>query len=114
MLVNSFFSTSLRLALGPTYGYRGLFPREIADHSPTSAAKVVELYLHSPIRLDGVVLRDFTYTFMSQMAQYVTEERNNRIRKCARNVSVLKELTFRQEAEHNMQKGKVIFSGTDA
>jgi hypothetical protein len=41
-------------------GYRGLFPWEVerpgheADHSPASSA--VELYLHSPIRLHGVVL----------------------------------------------------------
>jgi hypothetical protein len=34
-------------------------PRREADHSPTSSAEVkerVELYLHSPIRLHGVVL----------------------------------------------------------
>jgi hypothetical protein len=45
-------------------GSRGSFPEEKlpgreADHSPPSSAEVrecVELYLHSPIRLHGVVL----------------------------------------------------------
>jgi len=46
-------------------GYRGLFswgikwPGQEADHSPPSNAEVkewVELFLHSPIRLPGVVL----------------------------------------------------------
>jgi hypothetical protein len=39
-------------------GTRGCFPEGEADHSPPSSAEVkewVELYLHSPIRLHGVV-----------------------------------------------------------
>jgi hypothetical protein len=39
--------------------------RREADHSPPSSAEVkewVELYLHSPIRLHGVVLRGSTGT----------------------------------------------------
>jgi hypothetical protein len=56
-------------------GYQGLFlavkrPGREADHSPPSSAEVkecVELYLHSPLHLPGVVLsyklRDsFTFT----------------------------------------------------
>jgi hypothetical protein len=48
-----------------SYGYRGLFPRGVkrpvreADHSPTASAEVkenVDLYIHYPIRLHGVVL----------------------------------------------------------
>jgi hypothetical protein len=40
-------------------GTRGSFPRGGADHSPPSSAEVkewVELYLHSPIHLYGVVI----------------------------------------------------------
>jgi hypothetical protein len=40
-------------------GTRGSFPGGKADHSPPSIAKLkecIELYLHSPIRLHGMVL----------------------------------------------------------
>jgi hypothetical protein len=63
------FTTASRTALGPTQpliqGVKGaLFlgvkrPGSEADHSPPPSAEVkecVELYLHSPIRLHGVVL----------------------------------------------------------
>jgi hypothetical protein len=62
------FTTASRTALGPTQppiqyvpGARSLWakwPEREADHSPPSSAGVkecVELYLHSPIRLHGVV-----------------------------------------------------------
>jgi hypothetical protein len=44
-------------------GTRGSFPGREADHSPPSSVEVkewVELYLHSPIRLHGVVLSSKT------------------------------------------------------
>jgi hypothetical protein len=63
------FTTASRTALGPTQppiqwvpGVHSLGvkrPGREADHSPRSSAEVkelVELYLHSPIRLHGVVL----------------------------------------------------------
>jgi hypothetical protein len=51
-----------------------------ADHSPLSSAEVkewVELYLHSPIRLNGVVLSsgehrgNFTFTFTFTAVQII-------------------------------------------
>jgi hypothetical protein len=63
------FTTAFRTALGPTQppiqwvlGALSLGvkrPEREADHSPPSSAEVkecVELYLHSPIRLHGLVL----------------------------------------------------------
>jgi hypothetical protein len=63
------FLTSFRPALGPDQPPIQWLPRALslgvkrsgreADHSPPSSAEVekcVELYLHSPIRLYGVVL----------------------------------------------------------
>jgi hypothetical protein len=63
------FNTASRMALGPTQSPIQWVPGPLslvikrpgceADHSPPSSAEVkecVELYLHSPIRLHGVVL----------------------------------------------------------
>jgi hypothetical protein len=63
------FTTASRTALGPTQPavqwvsgalYLGVKrPKREADHSPPSSAEFkecVELYFHSPIRLNGVVL----------------------------------------------------------
>jgi hypothetical protein len=63
------FTTAFRTALGPTQlpiqWVPGALPLGVkrpgreADHSPPSSAEVkecVELYLHSPIRIHGVVL----------------------------------------------------------
>jgi hypothetical protein len=63
------FTTASRTALGPSQPpiqWVGVMrPGREADHSPPSGAEIkeyVELYLHSPIRLHGVVLRD-NFTF---------------------------------------------------
>jgi hypothetical protein len=66
---NFLFTTASRTALGPTQppmqwvpvvlSLRVKWPVREDDHSPPSSAKVkewVELYLHCPIRLHGVVL----------------------------------------------------------
>jgi hypothetical protein len=69
------FTTASRTTLGPTQppiqwvpgalSLRVKRPRCEADHSPPSTAEVKEwvaLYLHSPLRLHGVVLRSSTET----------------------------------------------------
>jgi hypothetical protein len=65
----SLFSIASRPALGPTSllsnVYMGLFPREISGRGVKLTThlhlvprlRMVELYLHSPIRLYGMVLR---------------------------------------------------------
>jgi hypothetical protein len=73
MFKNFLFSTSSRPALGctqpPIQRVRGAHssgvkrPEREADNSPPASAEVkenVDLYIHSPIRLHGVVLNYFT------------------------------------------------------
>jgi hypothetical protein len=81
-----FFTIASRTALGPTQpliqwvpGSLSLAvkrPRREADHSPPSSAEVkewAELYLHSPIRLPGVVL---SYLFICSILCFLFIVRN--------------------------------------
>jgi len=84
---NFLFTATSRWLWGPpsllSKGYQGLFPlgvkqpRYEADHSPQSIAKVtecMELYLHTPVHLHGVVLSSSTGTTLPVPDQIKEDE----------------------------------------